>query len=168
VRRETQIDADYSSKAGFWLAKQSQWRHFLRICFQLAKTWLHRCLDGHATCRREGNGNEMKMPIANPPAGRLCSKGRRITSWNPRNDRFSSVCVSESLLRWCVEAIQNHSSHARRTQARQSLEGATVVRQAVLYQNRFVLTVLMFWSHDKGWGLLHVTCGNHIRKLAFL
>jgi hypothetical protein len=44
----------------------------------------------------------------------------------------------------------------------------TVIWQAVLYQNRFVLTVLRFRSHGKGRGLLHVTCGNHIRKLAFL
>jgi hypothetical protein len=44
----------------------------------------------------------------------------------------------------------------------------SVVRQAVLYQNRFVLTVLIFWSHNKGWGLLYMTCGNYIRKLAFL
>jgi hypothetical protein len=43
-----------------------------------------------------------------------------------------------------------------------------VVRQAVLSKNHIVLAVLRFWSHGKGCGLLHVTCGNHIRKLVFL
>jgi hypothetical protein len=44
----------------------------------------------------------------------------------------------------------------------------TVVRQAVLSKNHVVLAVLRFRSHGKGRGLLHVTCGNHIRKLVFL
>jgi hypothetical protein len=43
-----------------------------------------------------------------------------------------------------------------------------VVRQAVLVKNHVVLAVLRFRSHGKGRGLLHVTCGNHIRKLVFL
>ena len=46
--------------------------------------------------------------------------------------------------------------------------GSDVVRQAVLSKNHVVLAVLRFRSHGKGRGLLHVTCGNHIRKLVFL